>query len=94
MWSFDPSVLSVIGAENVVICKHDEHEMSSFLFSYDLETGVFTVPPGGDGFYFFSFYGLTEPSEVTTFDIRLNDEPICAAFGDTTTAGRDLNQAT
>ena len=68
-----------------------EHETS---FRYDQETGVFTVPPGGDGFYFFSFYALTDDGEVSTFDVRLNDDPICAAYADSTAAGSDYDQAT
>ena len=69
-------------------------QTSSFLFSYDPETGVFTVPPSGDGFYFFSFYALTDYGELSTFDIRLNNEEICAAYGDMADAGGDYDQAT
>ena len=68
------------------------HEKSSFHFSYDSETGVFTVPPGGDGFYFFSVYALSEFGELFTFDIRMNNQAVCAAYGDMTSAGGGYDQ--
>ena len=50
-----------------------------FISRYDSTTGVFTVPPGGDGVYYFSTYLLVEYSY---FDMRLNDDVICSTRPD------------
>ena len=55
---------------------------------------MFTVPPGGDGFYFFSVYALSEFGELFTLDIRMNNQAVCAAYGDMTSAGGGYDQAT
>ena len=55
------------------------------LFSYcryDSTTGVFTVPPGGDGVYYFSTYMLVQLGEMARFDMMLNDDVICKTFPD------------
>ena len=44
--------------------------------------GVFTVPPGGDGVYYFFTYLLVQPGEYSYFDMTLNDDVICTAYGD------------
>ena len=43
---------------------------------------MFTVPPGGDGVYYFSTYLLVEYSEYGYFDTRCNDHIICSVFLD------------
>ena len=53
-----------------------------FCCSYDSTTGVFTVPSGGDGIYYFSTYVLGEDGEWSRFDMRLNDDVICTAQPD------------
>ena len=53
-----------------------------FIFSYDSTTGVFTVPPGGDGVYYFSTYLLVDDGEYAYIDIRLNDDVICSTLPD------------
>ena len=50
---------------------------------------MFTVPTGGDGFYFFSFYFMLQQNEFATFDIRLNSDAICAAYGDDSSSSWD-----
>ena len=50
--------------------------------SYDSTTGVFTVPPGGDGVYYFSTYLLVNPGEAGLFDMKLNDDVICTTYPD------------
>ena len=50
--------------------------------SYDSTTGVFTVPPGGDGVYYFSICVLGGSSERGVFDMRLNDDVICTTYPD------------
>ena len=55
------------------------------LFSrYDNTTGTFTVPPGGDGFYYFSVYLTTISSEYAYFDIEINGDRLCSAAADLT----------
>ena len=53
-----------------------------FICSYDNTTGVFTVPPGGDGVYYFSTYLLVQTGEFGHLDMRLNDEFICSTIWD------------
>ena len=48
---------------------------------------MFTVPPGGDGVYYFSTYLLAQNAEYGRFDMRLNDDIICTAFADHYTSG-------
>ena len=53
-----------------------------FCCRYDSTTGIFRVPPGGDGVYYFSTYLLSFGGEYGRFDMRLNDDVICTAFAD------------
>ena len=53
-----------------------------FICSYDSTTGVFTVPPGGDGVYYFSSYFLVDQGDYGRFDIMLNDDIICTTWPD------------
>ena len=53
-----------------------------FCCRYDRTTGIFRVPPGGDGVYYFSTYLLSFGGEYGRFDMRLNDDVICTAFED------------
>ena len=41
------------------------------------------MPPGGDGFYYFSAYFTVEWYEYGAFDIQINGERICTAWGET-----------
>ena len=49
-----------------------------FVHRYDSITGTFTVPPGGDGFYYFTVYLDSQASEDSIFDIEINGEQICS----------------
>ena len=53
-----------------------------FISSYDSTTGVFTVPTGGDGVYYFSTYLLVQPGKRGQFDMQLNDDVICMTYPD------------
>ena len=55
---------------------------TSILCSYDLTTGTFTVPPGGDGLYYFSVYLRVRQNEVGRFDIEFNGEVICTTYAE------------
>ena len=50
---------------------------------YSISTGTFTVPPGGDGFYYLTTYLLVEAAELGRFDIHFNGEMICNAHAQT-----------
>ena len=43
---------------------------------------MFTDPPGGDGFYYFSTYVLVQAGELGRFDMTLNDDGICSSYSD------------
>ena len=47
---------------------------------YDSTTGTFTVPPGGDGFYYFSTYLLVVGGEWGDFEIQINGEMLCSTL--------------
>ena len=49
-------------------------------FRYNSETGTFTVPPGGDGYYYFSTYLVVNHIEYGAFDIVINGERLCTAY--------------
>ena len=53
-------------------------------FRYDSSTGTFTVPPGGDGFYYFSSFLTAHGDESGTFDVELNGELTCTVYNDFT----------
>ena len=66
---------------------HEQHNMSiskTFFYSYDSTTGTFTVPPGGDGYYYFSVYLNADGDESSIFDVELNGERICTVRSDLT----------
>ena len=52
------------------------------VYRYNSTTGTFTVPPGGDGYYYFSTYLLGTSTEYGNFEIRLNGGPLCLAHYD------------
>ena len=56
----------------------------AYCFRYDNTTGVFTVPPGGDGTYFFNAYFFVPASEYARLNMVVNDEVVCTADGDHT----------
>ena len=49
----------------------------NFIYRYDSSSGTFTVPPGGEGFYYFSVYLLWYYEEYGYFDIQINGEILC-----------------
>ena len=49
------------------------------LYRCDSTTGTFTVPSGGDGFYYFSVYLWVLPNKAAYFEIELNGDLICTA---------------
>ena len=60
-----------------------------FISSCNSTTGTFTVPPGGDGVYYFSVYLLVIDGEFGIFDMTLNDDVICTAHPDHDNGGND-----
>ena len=51
-------------------------------YRYDSTTGTFTVPPGGDGLYYFSAYFVVFYHEYAGFNIQINGEVLCTARTD------------
>ena len=52
-------------------------------FSYNNATGEFTVPPGGDGLYFFYINFFADDADITNFIVRLNGvRDLCYARAD------------
>ena len=64
------------------------------VYRYDSTTGAFTVPPGGDGYYYFSVYLLVDSDEFGRFNIELNGETMCTAQTDQTDTPINEGQAT
>ncbi len=54
---------------------------TKFSCRYDVDTGIFTVPPGGDGLYYFSLYFLGDDGEFNVLDIKVNGERWCSGDG-------------
>ena len=55
---------------------------SNYFCRYNSTTGVFTVPPGGAGHYYFSTYLLLDEGDWAIFELRINGDRICRAHGD------------
>ena len=53
-----------------------------FSCSYDSSTGVFTVPPGRDGVYYFSTYLQIFSGKYADFKMAVNDVIVCTARAD------------
>ena len=64
-----------------------------FYCSYDNSTGIFIVPSGGDGLYYFSTYVLVDYGKYGAFNIAVNDDVICTAFGDDSGSGAEYSYA-
>ena len=48
------------------------------VYRYDSTTGTFTVPPGGDGYYYFSIHFLVRLAKWARFDVAINGEILCS----------------
>ena len=42
------------------------------------------MPPGGDGFYYFSVFLTVDGAEIAYFDVEINGELICTVYSDLT----------
>ena len=61
------------------------------VYRYDSTTGTFTVPPGGNGFYYLSTFLLGQSGELGSFEIEFNGERVCTAYSEQReTSGDDL----
>ena len=59
------------------------------IYRYNSSTGTFTVPPGGDGFYYFSSHFLVLSFEFAGFAVEINGETICSAYGERESSPND-----
>ncbi len=57
-------------------------DLSFLMLRYDSTTGTFTVPPGGDGLYYFSTFLLVQDGELGRCSIKVNGATLCVAYGD------------
>ena len=73
--------------------KDQKHAQIYFNDRSDSSTGTFTVPAGGDGFYYFSMYFYVVPDEFGRFEIQLNGEVLCTAEADRQDTPSDGGQA-
>ena len=48
--------------------------------SYNSTAGIFTVPPGGEGFYYFSTSLVVREAENGYFHMQINGDTMCTAF--------------
>ena len=53
-------------------------------YRYNSTTGIFTVPPGGDGLYYFSVFFVVNADVRASFDMEVNGEYICTTTADQT----------
>ena len=64
------------------------------VYRYDSITGTFTVPSGGDGFYYFSSFLTADGGESGYFNVELNGDLICTLTNDLTTSSTTDSEAT
>lgn len=62
----------------------------SYIDRYNSTTGIFTVPVGG--LYYFSTHLAVDFGEYAYFNMRVNNETVCTAFGDDDTSSGDFAQ--
>ncbi len=60
---------------------------------YSPSTGIFTVPSGGAGTYYFSTYLLVQEDEYAYFNIVVNGIILCTAWGENDYNDNDRPQA-
>ena len=51
------------------------------------------MPPGGDGYYYFSVYLLVDNGEYARFEMRINGLRVCTAYIDKEESPGDEGQA-
>ena len=51
------------------------------------------MPPGGDGFYYFSVFLLVNYEEYAFFEIQINGAVLCTAYADQQSTTFDAGQA-
>ena len=64
-----------------------------FFDRYDTTTATFTVPPGGDGFYYFATYVTGDNQEIVYFDVEINGNLICTILVDAQDTSADYPQS-
>ena len=52
----------------------------SIIYRYNSTTGTFTVPTGGDGYYYFSVYFAIQGGHNGVFQLEINEQNICTAI--------------
>ena len=52
------------------------------------------MPPGGDGFYYFSVYLLVDDDISVAFDVEINGQLICTVYSDLTESPSSDTEAT
>ncbi len=60
---------------------------------YNTLTGIFTVPTGGAGLYYFSSYFLVDVGEYATFSMFNGNQELCRAHENKKNSGADYAQA-
>ena len=71
-----------LNLESILV--HSVQSVMIFFFCrYDAATGVFTVPPGGEGYYFFAAHFTVSHSEAELINLRVKGEIICSNYEDT-----------
>ncbi len=62
------------------VLPHVRKQSNHMIARYDPSIGTFTVPPGGEGLYYFSTYVLVDAGEWAHFNIRVNGVNLCTVY--------------
>ena len=73
-----------VTAEERHLVETDSTTSLFYIYRYDITTGTFTVPPGGDGFYYFSVYLRFYGDQSAGFEVEINGELLCTVAPDLT----------
>ena len=77
-----------------MITQPEHSQFSLFIvYRYDSTTGMFTVSPGGDGYYYFFTHLTGSNGEFSIFDIQINGETLCAVIVEQEETSGDVLQA-
>ena len=64
------------------LVKNDSNTFLFIVYRYNTTTGVFTVPAGKGGLYYFSASFVIEHSKFGEFEIQKKHQTLCSAYAD------------
>ena len=64
----------------LLLVKINVNTFPLIFYRYNSTTGTFTVPTGGNGYYYFSIYFALKERSTGLFELHVNGQSICTAI--------------